>query len=245
MAKPMLKTILFDLDNTLLQSIDFDSLREEFARTLAQYFVPLVSLEQLHSAMSESEQAMDVNVATDIANGEIFLRTFSRETGLDISEVGNILERYWVEGFPKLRSCWTPIPEARKVIELVFREGLQVVIATGMQLSIGAIQEKLLWADIPVTDFNYLFISSMENMYSSKPQSRYYLEILEKIGYQAVECIMVGDDWEHDIAPADSVGIPCFWISEETAKQPDLDISVVGQGSLSNLLDWLQAESQS
>jgi hypothetical protein len=49
----------------------------------------------------------------------------------------------------------------------------------------------------------------------------------------------VGDDWVRDIAPAASVGIPVYWIAEQSDKPPT-DVSLVGQGTLTDLWKWIR-----
>lgn len=236
----MFKTVLFDLDNTLFSCIDFDELREEFGNLFVAYFAHVVPPDRVRQAMEDGEGAIDANDGTNRLNREVFLDAFSRSAGLRLSELGPVYDVFWSEGFPKLRECWQVVPEAREVISWIFDHGMEVVIATGMMFPKNAVEEKLNWANIPVTEFDYSYVTHEENMHASKPHPAYYLEVLEHIGHQPQECLMVGDDWEHDIAPADSVGIPCFWISEGTTEQLNPAVRLEGQGSLNDLLVWLQ-----
>ena len=239
----MYKAILFDLDNTLLNSIDFDELREEFGRLYVAFFAHVVPPDRVIQAMEDGEGAMDANDGTNISNGDVFLDAFSRSVGLRLSELGPIYDVLWSEGFPKLRDCWQVVPEAREVISWIFDHGMEVVIATGMMFPKKAVEEKLNWANIPVTEFDYSYVTHEENMHASKPHPTYYLEVLENIGHKPQDCLMVGDDWEHDVVPADSVGIPCFWITNGEYEIPDSEVAVKGNGSLSDLLNWLQGQS--
>lgn len=236
----MYKAILFDLDNTLLNSIDFDDLREEFGRLFVEYFAHVVTPDRVVQAMGDAERASDANDGTNKSNGEVFLDAFSRSVGLRPSELDPIFEVLWSEGFPKLRACWKVEPEAREVVSWIFDHGMEVVIATGMMFPKSAVEEKLNWAKVPVTEFDYSFVTHDENMHASKPHPAYYLEVLENIGRQPRECLMVGDDWEHDVVPASVVGIPVYWIADKEEGRPDHDISMVGQGNLGDLLSWLK-----
>jgi FMN phosphatase YigB (HAD superfamily) len=237
----MPNTILFDLDNTLLNSIDFDDLREEFGRLFIEYFSHVVVPDRLFQAMEDAEGAIDANDGTDKSNHEVFLTTFSKSVGMQISELTPIFKVFWSEGFPKLRECWKVVPEAREVIRWIFDHGMEVVIATGMMFPKDVIGEKLNWARIPVTEFEYSLVTHDENMHASKPHPAYYLEVLEKIGRLPQECLMVGDDWEHDILPASVVGIPVYWIADKGEEQPDLSVHLEGQGSLSDVWVLLQS----
>jgi hypothetical protein len=51
---------------------------------------------------------------------------------------------------------------------------------------------------------------------------------------------MVGDLWEQDIVPPASIGIPCFWIvGLEDKPQEEVNL-LVGKGTLSDLMVWLE-----
>jgi len=54
---------------------------------------------------------------------------------------------------------------------------------------------------------------------------------------------MVGDDWARDIAPAASVGIPVYWITGTGEAPPADDVSLVGQGALTDLWAWIESKS--
>ena len=44
-----------------------------------------------------------------------------------------------------------------------------------------------------------------------------------------------------DIAPAASVGIPAYWIAENSDMPPGNDLRLVGQGTLADLWEWIRA----
>jgi hypothetical protein len=75
-----------------------------------------------------------------------------------------------------------PTHRIRKAIE----KGLCVVIATTPLLPMVATIERLKWAEISA--FSYDFITSYENMKSTKPNLLYYKQILEAIVYKAKNC---------------------------------------------------------
>jgi len=61
------------------------------------------------------------------------------------------------------------------------------------------------WAN--VNDIDFELVTTMENMHFAKPHPEYYLEILEKIKAKSDDVLMVGDDLEMDILPANKIGI--------------------------------------
>jgi haloacid dehalogenase superfamily, subfamily IA, variant 1 with third motif having Dx(3-4)D or Dx(3-4)E len=125
--------------------------------------------------------------------------------------------------FGKLRSLTRPNPSARVAIQTAFDMGCDVVIATNPIFPETAIRQRMKWAG--VSDFPFKLITSYEVMHSAKPNSRYYSEILERIGRSPDECIMVGDDWGNDIVPATKARLQVFWVNTMTDSMNGLDPS--------------------
>jgi putative hydrolase of the HAD superfamily len=82
-------------------------------------------------------------------------------------------------------------------------------------------------------------------MHAAKPQPIYYREILEVVGCEPSEALMVGDDWRNDIAPAAAAGLFAYWIALGDAEPPNPGL-IHGRGSLDALLHrieggWLES----
>jgi FMN phosphatase YigB (HAD superfamily) len=116
-----------------------------------------------------------------------------------------------------------------------------VVIATNPIFPETAIRQRMEWAGI--SDFPFKLITSYEVMHSAKPNSSYYMEILEHIGRSPDECIMVGDDWGNDIVPATKVGLQVFWVNTTTDSMNGLD--PFARGTLTEFKDrFLRSHKQ-
>jgi hypothetical protein len=133
-----------------------------------------------------------------------------------------------------LSSLTRLLPEARPLVEWTFERGLQVTIATNPLFPGTAIEQRLEWAGVPVgarLPRPYALVTSYEIMHAT-------------LGRQPGECLMVGNDWERDIAPAASVGIPVYWIAEPGDAPPpyggDKRGVLVGQGTLADLWAWVR-----
>ena len=79
-------------------------------------------------------------------------------------------------------------------------------------------------------------------MHATKSNPAYYREILAHLGRQPDECLMVGDNWEWDVANAALVGIPAYWIAEPGEAPPADDVTPVGQGTLTDLWKMVKSE---
>ena len=90
-----------------------------------------------------------------------------------------------------------------------------------------------------MSDFPFTLVTTYENSHFSKPNPRYYQEILDKLGCLPQEGMMVGDDFGNDIAPAMQIGLHTYWITDGTrgADSPYLGL----RGTLADCLDWVQS----
>ena len=84
-------------------------------------------------------------------------------------------------------------------------------------------------------DFDFDLVTSYENMHAAKPRSAYYREILAEVDVAADRALMVGDDWQNDIAPAAKMGLYTYWIEPEDHATPDDQTRADGQGQLGDL----------
>ncbi|RLC86226.1 MAG: HAD family hydrolase [Chloroflexi bacterium] len=242
----MLKAILFDLDNTLLGN-SMETFVPAYFQALTRYVAHLIPPDRLLTELLRATRAMEANDGNGPTNEEAFAALFYPAVGYERATLEPIFERFYAEEFPKLRSLTQARPEARPLVEWAFERGLQVVIATNPLFPRTAVEQRLEWADVPVTEFDYALVTSYEIMHATKAHPAYYREILARLGREPRECLMVGDDWEHDIAQAASIGIPVYWIADpgETPPSPSFHRedemgTLVGQGTLADLWGWVK-----
>lgn len=238
MGKPTFKAILFDLDDTLLVN-SMERFVPVYFQALTRWVADLIPPERLIAALMHASRAMDANDGTGPTNAEAFAAVFYPEVGYSQEELRPLFERFYAEEFPKLRSLTRPVPEARNLVEWAFAQGLQVAIATNPLFPRFPIEQRLEWAGVPVSEFDYALVTSYENMHATKAHPAYYREILAYLGRRPDECLMVGDSWEWDMVQAASVGIPVYWVTDHDTRHPG-GIKLVGQGSLAGLWDWLR-----
>lgn len=66
--------------------------------------------------------------------------------------------------------------------------------------------------------FHHLFTS--RELGATKPDPAFFREILQRLEVEPQECIMIGNDYLKDIAPARSVGLRTVWFSEDPVTDP-------------------------
>jgi HAD superfamily hydrolase (TIGR01549 family) len=237
----MIDTVLLDLDGTLLHYSEYAQFVDRLFSSAAEYLADWVAPDLFGRALMAGIRAMDENKRQGPSNAEAFASAFCPIASASPEETKDAFERYYRHAFPTLRHLTSPSPEAQHVLQWLVSNGRRIVIATGFQTPIVAVAERLKWAGVPMDQFHYEFVTTVDNMHASKPHPEYYEEVLEHLACARSRCLMVGDDWEHDIAPAMATGIPAYWISEQpyetTASQPLL----FGCGSLGNFRRWIEA----
>ncbi len=226
-----IKAILFDLDCTLLD-IDLDRFIPEYLKSLAQSVAHLIPPKKFISKILKASKAIEQNDGT-ITNLEIYEKIFFPIEGYTREQLEPYFNEYYERNFSKLRQYACIKPEARAVIQQAFDKGYDVIIATTPLLPATAIEQRLEWAG--VADFPYRLITTIENSHATKSLTHllYYDQILDKIGYPADACLMVGDEEKDMIAKR--LGFQTFLI---TGRNKELSPEIpepTYKGSLSDL----------
>ena len=235
----MIKAILFDLDNTLLEN-SMDAFMPAYFDSLTSYCQDLVSPKELTDALMRGTAAMDANADPGATNAEAFNAVFFSRLNVAETTLLPRLEQFYVMEFPNLQPVTTPIPEARPFVTWALEHSLQVIIATNPLFPCTAINQRLAWAGIPINEFSYDLVTTYEDMHATKASSEYYTEIVSTLGREPCECLMIGDDFVRDMQPASAAGLPVYWIASPDAILPDTGIQPLGQGSLGDAWCWLK-----
>jgi HAD superfamily hydrolase (TIGR01549 family) len=231
------KTLLFDLDDTLLGN-DMDVFLPRYFALLGEYARPLFGdSQELLRELLYGTQAMIRNQDRRLSNRDVFWEVFARRTGLQAEETEGFFNRFYDEQFPALQEVTELRPMAACIVRRALAEGYQVGVATNPLFPVRAIEHRLAWAGVPVEEHHFDLVTSYENMHATKPHPAYYEEILRQLGARAESTLMVGDDWKNDVEPAAAVGMHAYWITGGSVAPPAPDI-LAGSGSLDDFYRW-------
>ena len=220
-----IRAVLFDLDDTLLEN-NVDRFLKAYFALLTPNMAHLVPPEKFITALLHSTHAMIKNDDPAVTNQQAFIDDFFPRVGRTAEEMMPLFDDFYAVQFDKLRSLTRPNPSARIAIQTALDTGCDVVIATNPIFPDTAIRQRMEWAG--VLDFPFKLITSYEVMHAAKPNFRYYREIIERIGRSPDECVMVGDDWSNDIAPAMKAGLRVFWVNTAADTTHPIDPSAIG-----------------
>lgn len=228
-----INAILFDLDGTLI-NVDLKKFIPNYMQLLSEKFKHIIQPRKFISLLLEASNRIDQNDGK-VINEELFEQVFFPLNGYSREEVNPILDDFYENDFKKLRIHTEIKPDARSVVSKAFEKGYQVVIATTPVIPLTAIQQRLEWAK--VGDFNYKFITSIENMRANKPHKEYYTQIFNVLGLNSKECLMVGD--ENKDMLASKFGCSTYLVPSSNTNLEPTTPKPTFQGELKGLLDIL------
>ncbi len=230
-----LKALLLDLDDTLIGN-PVSTFIPAYFKALEAFVADTVPPDRFIAELLAATRAMDRDDDAGATNEEVFAAAFYPALGVPRDEMEPLLEDFYRDAYPSLQSMISSRPSAPKIIEWAGRQGLQVVIATNPLFPQTAIEQRMKWGGVGVDRFDYDRVTAYENCHATKSNPAYYLEILETIGRQPGECLMVGDNWDWDIDCAAQAGIRGYWIAASNARPGSTAVEPVGQGPLDTLL---------
>lgn len=233
----MIKTILFDLDDTLLGN-DMDVFLPPYFALCGEFGRQYLPGNEFIGAVLRASRSMVENVDPDVTNNEVFWTRFSQMTGLNHDLIEAEFDKFYRHEFEQLREITRHTPLAAQIMDWCFDQDLKVVIATNPMFPQRAVEARLSWAGIPVGHYPYALVTTLENMHATKPHTAYYEEILEEVGCLPDEALMVGDNVINDIEPAVELGLFTYWIELSGAELPQ-GIKPTAQGTLEELAQRL------
>lgn len=232
----MLTTILFDLDGTLLP-MDQEVFVKDYLNRLAAKMVPYgYDPQMLVKAVWRGTGAMVANDGRK-TNETVFWEAFADMFGQDALEDVPLYDEFYETEFQECRHSCGFQPAAAETIRTLHAIGYRTVLATNPLFPPTATQSRVRWAGLTPEDFE--FITTYDNSSFCKPNPDYYREILGKLGLNAGECLMVGNDVNEDMI-AQTLGMQVFLLTDCLINKDGKDISQYPYGSFPELMDYIR-----
>ena len=240
LGQPMIKAVLFDFGQTLVDSADGFRTAEKRAQTLLR-------------------DNLALNL-TDDFSAEIFLAEYRRlrkqfQTNSNYSRKSlweAVYERFAQRADPRVLEQWEEDYWQRvKGMTRVFPETVEVLHELGRKYQIALItntQGQPRRAEHRLSEFPELerffetIVVAGESDVAAKPAPRPFEICLAKLEIQATQAVYVGDDWRNDVCGAQDAGLRAVWIKHNSVKRnwPKVEIEVPIITSLKSLLDLNQ-----
>ncbi len=231
----MIKTVMFDLDGTLLPFVQDEFIKLYFGglcRALAPYgYDPDSAVKNVW----RGTKAMVENDGSRL-NSEAFWELF-RAAFPNKPEVREVCDEFYINEFDAVKTCLKRTPDHTPLIERLKNAGLEVVLATNPLFPECAVATRLSWVGLSESDFAY--ITNYDNSTFCKPNPKYFTELLKKLGRQPEECFMVGNSVPDDIIPTKGLGMGTFLVPEFAENPNGEDISQFLSGTVEQAVEHI------
>lgn len=222
-----LKTILFDLDGTLLP-MDQDAFIKRYFTELAAKMVPYgFETDAFLHTMWNGVNSMMNNDGSRL-NEAVFAEAFLESCGREATVYADVLESFYRTEFERAKVHTAYTPKAAELVKDLRDKGHRLVLATSPVYPRVAVEARMRWAGVSPDDFAY--ITTYENSCFCKPNPAYYTEILRKLGVSPADCVMVGNDTKDDL-PAEQVGIQVVLMTDCLINRGGVDMTPYVHGN--------------
>jgi FMN phosphatase YigB (HAD superfamily) len=200
--------LLLDLDGTLV-GLSYGFFRGPYVEAVAAHF-PGFPLDRFRDALwSSFGEIMEHARADGESNEAGFLRAFAAATGMGQEEARGRFAAFYRESFPGLASHAEVVPMAAELVVKAREAGYRLVLATNPIFPRAANLERLSWAGIDPSLFD--FVPGVGEFGTCKPQPAFFRACAAAVGVLPGRCLMVGNDEEQDLPAADA-GMKTFLV---------------------------------
>ncbi|MEI6101520.1 MAG: HAD family hydrolase [Eubacteriales bacterium] len=230
------KAVFFDLDGTLIP-VDLD-------RMFSTYWDFVRESDLIRLIDNNTEKAIGIfnSAAKEMMSSKggrpnklVFFEHIEKMTGRGKDYFEKYFDAFYASVFDSLGSMIEKNDIQRKIVDTVRSKGYRTALATMPVFPVGAAVSRLSWVGLDPNDFEY--ISHWENSNFMKPHPGYYKEILQRMGLEGKDCIMVGNNVKEDMC-ARELGFDVFLVTgHEIGDYKKEDFMC---GSLDELHHWAQ-----
>jgi len=231
-------TLLLDLDDTLLVN-PLDRFLPAYLQKLSTFLESYADPSLIIQALMAGTRQMVQNQNPDCSLKEVFDAVFFPLIKVKPEDINPDIERFYAEIFPSLQALTHPKAEAIEFVETAFERGYQVAIATSPLFPHTAVAQRLDWAGLSPEKYPFALITSYETFHFSKPNPAYFAETLAQLGWPEEAVLVVGNDLENDIRPAQKLGLPAYWVQPKQGRPQGVVTGAGGTGELAGLISWL------
>jgi FMN phosphatase YigB (HAD superfamily) len=211
----MIRVVLFDLDATLIR-VQTETFVREYVRALSAALAEALRLPvaRCAQALRSAAQAVVADLDPSCGNRAVFERSLAESLAMPLAPLREVFERAQAAIYPSLAPLIAPEPAALPLLERLLAREVAFAVVTNPVFSLETIRQRMVWGNLPL-DLPYALITSLDELHFAKPRPHFYEEVLARIGFEPDQAIMVGDDFQNDIAPAQAVGMHTYWINGE------------------------------
>lgn len=234
----MKKLIMTDLDCTLLP-MDQDMYIQMYVQEIAKLFYDYgYDGKEIAKATMKASTFMLRNDGSR-KNSEAFEDGFRVIIGENAQTIIDIFPQVYGDRYDVIKSVTSVNPYAREIVDLMKEKAEFTVVATQPMFPIEAVAKRLSWTGLTPRMFDYVTVYNDSSF--SKPDPRYYKEIMDRFSATAEETLMIGNDVNEDILPCKELGVDTFLITDGIINVQNHDISDIRKGTYTDLIEYLKS----
>lgn len=230
------KTILFDLDGTLLP-MDIKVFEKMYFQGLCKCMAGQIDPSELIKHIWGGTKAMVLNDGKK-TNMEVFADYFNTHTPLDYDTCEPVFMKFYETNFQDCVKACAVTDLSKQIVETLRNKEYTVAIATNPIFPSIATYSRLNWLGLDPKSFP--LVTTFENSHSAKPNPAYYLEVCDKLGVKPEQCIMIGNDVKEDGVAA-SLGMEVILVKDCLLNDSNLPTDSFELKTLSEVLIWAQS----
>lgn len=227
----MIKTVLFDLDGTVLD-VEGENFERTYLSTLSSFLKEDIHPDLLMKHLWDSVKVMIQDDSKRI-NKEVFFNAFEERIGKDnLVKLEPLFDVYYETDFDKVGEVMHSSDEMVEIVEYLKSKDIPMILATNPMLPRLGTDKRIEWAGVNVDDF--IHVTRFETNHYCKPNIKYYQEIIDLFDLDPEECLMIGNDVEEDLI-ARKLGMKT-WLVEDNLIHRGTPIECDWQGDRKELL---------
>lgn len=229
-------TLLLDLDDTLLDT-NLSAFIPAYFQALAKDLAPHIDPSLMMRALLHGTNLMNQSDDFSRTLSDVFDDAFYPQLNLSKDKLLPAIENFYDNIFPSLQELTAQKSDAKPFVEWASAQGYRIAIATDPLLPRKATYHRLRWAGFDPEQFE--LVTTFEGFHFSKTHAAYYAEVLGRMGWPDEPILMVGNDLERDIQPAQKLGLATFHVDGESASSSGPEAGA--RGTLTDLRRWLES----
>ena len=229
------KTVLFDLDGTLLP-MDQDAFTKGYFALLVQKLAPHgYDPAALVDNIWAGTAVMVANDGTR-TNEEAFWSKLVHIYGEKVRQDIPLFDAFYREEFQQAKAFCGQNPKAREVVTACKKAGYPVVLATNPIFPAVATESRIRWAGLEPEEV--ALYTTYENTAYCKPNPAYYRDVAQRLGVDPAACLMVGNDVTEDMV-ARTLGMRVFLLTDHIINRQNEPIDRYPHGSFPELMAYI------
>ena len=214
----MIKAVVLDLDEPLLQSPDrrlpaasHPDLDDHLGIKLGKSYFPHM--------LKRAVRALDITRDMMTTNAEVLIASLSKDCNCDPETIERLLRTYYeASGHP--RRAHSQFSQILKTLTNNFiQQNVSIAIASDTVYTESATRKWVHWAGLEEFVNEFAFFAHGQNMHFAKGHPAYYAELIARVGIEPDECLIIGDSQARNLAAAEAVGANTWHIQEFQALQ--------------------------